>query len=321
MLTGEKPLNVTERYSERLKAPHEINPDISMQVSSAVMLAMEMKGEDRFQNIDDFRGALKQLSSPYSRPEQAGPVSNTFVVPETKLSPLLSEELFVDAFGMEFVLVKAGSFMMGAGDKDKEAEKHEKPLHQVVLGNDFYLAKFILTQDKWERIMGNNPSHFKSSKNLPVESVSWIEVQHFIDKLNKSSNLKYRLPTEAEWEFAAKGGLKTANFIYSGSNIPEEVAWFKTNSKEMTQPVGAKKANELGLFDMSGNVWEWCNDYYDMYSNALQNNPKGPQNGTNKVLRGGGWVNNPKVLRVSDRGNLAPEKKGSIIGFRLLLEI
>jgi len=169
--------------------------------------------------------------------------------------------------------------------------------------------------------MGNNPSHFKSSKNLPVESVSWIEVQQFIDKLNKNSNLKYRLPTEAEWEFAARGGLKTANFIYSGSNNPEDVAWFKANSKEMTQPVGSKKANELGIFDMSGNVWEWCQDFYDMYSNALQNNPRGPQNGTNKVLRGGGWVNNPKVLRTCDRGNLAPDKKGSIIGFRLLLEI
>jgi formylglycine-generating enzyme required for sulfatase activity len=172
--------------------------------------------------------------------------------------------------GIEMVLVQGGTFTMGSNSGDSD----EKPLHQVTL-SDFYIGKYEVTQKQWREIMGNNPSHFNGDER-PVEYVSWNDAQEFIRKLNAKTGQKYRLPTEAEWEYAACGGQQSRGYTYSGSNDINAVAWYGNNSNNKTHAVGQKQANELGLHDMSGNVWEWCGDWYDNYSSGAQTNPAGP---------------------------------------------
>ena len=185
------------------------------------------------------------------------------------------------------VKVKGGTFQMGSNDK--EAQNDEKPVHRVTL-SDFSIGATEVTQAQWKAVMNNNPSYFKGD-DLPVERVSWDDIQGFLRKINSLSKTQYRLPTEAEWEYAARGGNASRGYQYSGSNNIDEVAWYKNNSNRKTHTVGTKKANELGLYDMSGNVWEWCNDWYDenYYKNSPAQNPKGAQSGSNRVFRGGGW--------------------------------
>lgn len=165
----------------------------------------------------------------------------------------------------------------------------------------FYLSKFLVTQGEWKAIMGNNPSKFKGDDNKPVETVSWDDAQAFIQKLNEKTGLNYRLPTEAEWEFAARGGIHTNGYEYAGSYNLDEVAWCGSNSGNRTQPVGLKLPNELGLYDMSGNVWEWCADLY----------------GVTRVLRGGSWGNTPPIGRATLRHYFGPAFCGNDAGFRL----
>ena len=186
------------------------------------------------------------------------------------------------------------------------SEKHtwEKPVHQVTL-SDYYIAKYPVTQALWKAIMGNNPSHFKGDK-LPVEKVSWVDCREFIKKLNEKTGENYRLPTEAEWEFAAIGGNQSKGYEYSGSNDLEEVGWYDNNSNHITHPVGQKQANELGIYDMSGNVLEWCADWYGDYSAEAKTNPLGSKNGEYRVLRGGSWYYVDSVSRVSFRNDLDP---------------
>jgi formylglycine-generating enzyme len=209
----------------------------------------------------------------------------------------------------EMVYVKGGTFKMGNDAFD------EKPIHVVTL-SDFYIGKFPVTQSQWQLIMGNNPSKFKGG-NLPVEYISWDDVQEFLEKINANSQRTFRLPTEAEWEFAARGGKKSKGFEYSGSNNLKDVAWFRENSGSKTHPVGQLKRNELGIYDMSGNVWEWCNDWYDEYSSNPEINPKGADKGSNRVLRGGGWRNAAEFCSSTFRGNYAPDNRDFYLGFRL----
>ena len=165
--------------------------------------------------------------------------------------------------------------------------------------------------------MGSNPSHFKGD-NLPVENVSWNDVQEFIKKLNSLTGKLYRLPTEAEWEYAARGGNRSQGFKYSGSNTVGNVAWYSANSGSSIKPVGTKSPNELGIYDMSGNVWEWCSDWYGTYSSNAETNPRGPSTGSYRVLRGGCWLNLAWHVRVSNRYNHSPGDRSSNIGFRLV---
>ncbi|MEN6422232.1 MAG: formylglycine-generating enzyme family protein [Smithella sp.] len=191
--------------------------------------------------------------------------------------------------GMEMIFVKGGCFQMG--DTVGGGEADEKPVHQVCLSN-FYMGKYEVTQGQWQQIMGNNPSHFSScGDNCPVEKVSWNDVQDFIRRLNSQTGKNYRLPTEAEWEYAARSGGKSEQ--YSGGADVDSVAWYDGNSGRKTHPVGQKKPNGLGLHDMSGNVWEWCQDWYSdkYYSQSNRDNPSGPSSGSNRVLRGGSWFN------------------------------
>uniref|UniRef100_UPI003076DB86 formylglycine-generating enzyme family protein n=1 Tax=Prevotella sp. TaxID=59823 RepID=UPI003076DB86 len=216
----------------------------------------------------------------------------------------------------DMVYIEAVEFTMGATKEHKgEANSDEKPAHPVVL-NCFDLCKYEVTQELWEAVMGDNPSYFKG-KNLPVENVSWDDCQMFIMKLNKLTGKKYRLPTEAEWEYAARGGSNSMHYKYSGGNYVEYVSWCYINSKDKTHTVGMMKPNELGLYDMSGNVWEWCQDWYGSYGKKTAYYPTGPIKAYNKVFRGGGYDNGDTYCRCSYRNGTAPQNKFKNLGLRL----
>ena len=217
------------------------------------------------------------------------------------------------------VYVAGGTFTMGASDNDSEAYSNEKPAHRVTVSS-FYIGKYEVTQAQWKAVMGSNPSRFNGD-NLPVEQVDWDDVQEFIRKLNAQTGKTYRLPTEAEWEFAARGGNSSRGYKYSGSNDLNSVAWYHDNSGEKTHPVGTKQPNELGIYDMAGNVWEWCSDWYDSsyYSSAAQTNPKGPTSGSSRVLRGGSWDFSAWDCRVSYRA-WYPDYWTPDYGIRLVLD-
>ena len=218
----------------------------------------------------------------------------------------------------DMVKVSGGTFIMGAtSEQGSDAASNEKPTHQVTL-SDYYIGKYEVTQEQWKAVMGSNPSHFKGA-NKPVEQVSWSDCQEFVERLNKLTGLRFRLPTEAEWEYAARGGNKSKGYKYSGSNTIGDVAWYNGNSSSMTHPVGAKSPNELGIYDMSGNVWEWCSDWYGIYSSLSQSNPTGPSLGSSRVLRGGSWDYNASSCRVSYRYSSFPDYRYGNLGFRLVM--
>ncbi len=215
---------------------------------------------------------------------------------------------------MEFVKIPAGSFMMGCSQGDTECHQEEKPSHKVTITRPFELGKYQVTQAEYEAVMGANPS-FHQGTNLPVEGVSWHDAQKFCDTLNaKRDGHRYRLPTEAEWEYAARAGDASPRY---GSLV--EVAWFHDNSEGKTHPVGEKKSNAFGLYDTLGNVWEWVEDWYaaDYYGHSPQNDPKGPDSGEFRVSRGGSWRGIARGLaRVSSRYSLKPSVRSIVIGFR-----
>ena len=220
------------------------------------------------------------------------------------------------SFDTDMALVEGGPFMIGCTPgQQRDCDRDEQPMQEVTL-NDFYIGKYEVTQAQWRLVMGNDPSNFKGD-NLPVESVSWNDVQEFINRLNQRTGENYRLPTEAEWEYVARGGNQRRDTKYSGSNNIEEVAWYEKNSGGKTHPVGSKKANELGIHDMSGNVYEWVNDWYGNYSDGRLTNPKGPSSGSNRVIRGGSYSNNEWSARVSHRNDTDPGKRYKNLGFRL----
>ncbi|HPE35333.1 MAG TPA: SUMF1/EgtB/PvdO family nonheme iron enzyme, partial [Bacteroidales bacterium] len=219
---------------------------------------------------------------------------------------------------LEMVFVKGGTFTMGCtSEQESDCNNDEKPSHQVTI-SDFYIGKYEVTQKQWREIMGDNPSYFKNCDNCPVEQVSWNDIQKFIEKLNQRTGKYFRLPTEAEWEFAARGGRQSRGFKYAGSNNIGEVAEYDGNNNKSTKPVGGRKANELGIYDMSGNVWEWCSDWYGSYSSGSQINPQGPSSGSSRVLRGGGWLDGAQDCRVSYRNGGTPDSHAGY-GFRLAI--
>ena len=223
-----------------------------------------------------------------------------------------------DGISIEMVKVEAGTFMMGATSEMKDPYDMEKPVHQVTLTNDYYMGKYEVTQALWEAVMGRNPSEYKGD-NLPVEQVSWNDCQEFISKLNSLTGRKFRLPTEAEWEYAARGGKKSRSYQYSGSSNISDVAWYDGNSGSKTHPVGTKQANELGIYDMTGNVWEWCLDWYGSYSSSSQTNPTGAVSGSSRVSRGGSWGLIARFCRLSIRNYITPDCRGDNLGLRLAL--
>jgi formylglycine-generating enzyme required for sulfatase activity len=227
-----------------------------------------------------------------------------------------------DSFtGMKFKFVKGGCFKMG--DMFGDGEKDEKPLHEVCV-DDYWMGKFEVTQGEYRKVMGVNPSNFKQcGDNCPVESVSWDNAQDFIKNLNSLTGKSFRLPTEAEWEYAARSGRKKEKYI--GGDDPDSLAWYDKNSGKTTHPVGQKAPNGLGLYDMSGNVWEWVQDWYDegYYKKGPKKsgwkNPQGPSTGDYRVLRGGSWYNSSSYLRASYRTFSTPAYRNYGDGFRLVI--
>lgn len=241
------------------------------------------------------------------------------------------------SFGM--IKVKGGTFQMGAPDSDTVAYNLEKPQHIVTLG-DFYIAETEVTQELWQAVMGSNPSYYNTKgADYPVENVTWYDCDDFINRLNALTGKRFRMPTEAEWEYAARGGRNSRGYRYSGSNCLDDVAWYWKNSGDRylqgndsdwkwdtvmnnnccTHPVRSKASNEIGLYDMNGNVWEWCNDWCSTYTADAEKNPRGADSGSVRVVRGGGWYDFERNSRVSQRGKHNPDYHSNCFGLRIAL--
>jgi formylglycine-generating enzyme required for sulfatase activity len=228
---------------------------------------------------------------------------------------------YTNSIGMEFIQIPAGSFIMGSDKNLEGADKNETPQHRVTLSKSFYLGKYEVTQAQWEAVMGDNPSKFKGRSN-PVERVPWDDVQLFIERLNaKEGTNKYRLPTEAEWEYAARAGTTSAWSFGDDAASAGQSAWYENNSGEQPHPVGQKQPNPWGLYDMHGNVWEWVQDRYGgkYYAQSSASDPAGPSRGDYRVLRGWSWNYSAGLLRSASRDSFTPGGHIGLNGFRLAL--
>ena len=274
---------------------------VSENASASVDVKMQ-KGEMKNSQID----------------ESALSVSAINLTPNWSASVTPSQRAVLEKLIANMVKVEGSTFTMGATpEQGNDAYEYERPAHQVTL-SDYYIGRYEVTQKEWQAVMGDNPSKFYGD-NLPVDYVSWNDCQDFINKLNQLTGLKFRLPTEAEWEFAARGGKQSKGYKYSGSDNAKNIAWYEKNSGSKPHQVGTKEPNELGIYDMSGNVGEWCGDWYGRYSSSAQTNPTGPSSGSSRVLRGGSWIYFAGYCRVSYRSHHYPSYRCDDGGFRVVL--
>ena len=271
-------------------------------------------------------------------------IENTFENTETKKTIELDKQsitkvdttndsklvFVVNDVSFSMIKVEGGVFMMGATEEqgEKDPLEVEKPVHKVVL-SDYMIGETVVTQALWKAVMGFDIS-LQSEKgtfdtalygvgdDYPMYYLSWFDCQDFIKKLNELTGKQFRLPTEAEWEYAARGGKKSKGYKYAGSDTISNVAWYEANSGQCVHPVATKQANELGLYDMSGNVWEWCQNWFYEYDESMKNNPKGPKDGVERMSRGGGWNRIARRCRISYRGDDVPDLRGNV-GLRLVL--
>jgi eukaryotic-like serine/threonine-protein kinase len=281
-LTGIPPLDMVDSHLQEVMW-RGVAKGVSDEFAEVINRAMEIKLADRFKSA---REALNALRS--------------------RLAPSLRNSI-----GMEFVLVPAGKFMMGSNAYDSE-----KPIHEVTISAAFYMGKYQVTQGEWTAVMGNNPSRFKGDDRLPVERVSWDDCQEFITRLNaRKDGYAYRLPSEAEWEYACRAGTTGE---YAGEL--DEMAWYGEDSGLKTHPVGEKNANAWGLHDMHGNVWEWCQDRYHENYNGVPTDGRAWEQGSDngRVVRGGSWYSRADICRAAVRGYYAPALRSNGYGFRLV---
>jgi formylglycine-generating enzyme required for sulfatase activity len=290
--------------------------------------------------IEDVVSALRERSAPrgprtQGSEDRKSADEKSSIEPRVRSSAAVKEpEQITNSIGMKLVLIPAGEFLMGSPDSDQYARDDEKPQHQVQITRPFYLGVTQVTQGQYRGVTGENPSLFKGSDDLPVEKVSWNDAIAFCNKLSELEGLKpyyqsgagvpsggdgYRLPTEAEWEYACRAGTTTRYSFGDDEASLAEFAWFDANSSGKTHPVGQKRPNTFGLYDMHGNVWEWCWDGFgkDFYRQSPVVDPAGPLQASSRVIRGGGWVNVPRSARSASRGGPAPDYRISYLGFRL----
>ena len=289
----------------KASAPSDLQIRLSKEVTVAVSNANDVM-QDNVSTSSTSSSQSETTSSGFSSTSSVSSGSNEISIPVK------------NGITIDMVKVEAGTFMMGATSEMQDPWNDEKPVHQVTLTNDYYMGKYEVTQSLWQTVMGSNPSNFKGD-NLPVERVSWNDSQEFINKLNSMTGRKFRLPTEAEWEYAARGGKKSRGYQYSGSRKISDVAWYRYNSRSKTHPVGTKLVNELGIYDMSGNVCEWCQDWYGPYSNSSQTNPTGADSGNGRVCRGGSWNYDAGRCCSSSRSNITAGYRDGCHGLRLVL--
>ncbi|MEO5363048.1 MAG: formylglycine-generating enzyme family protein [Magnetococcus sp. DMHC-8] len=233
------------------------------------------------------------------------------------------EQRYINSIAMELVLIPSGSFMMGAEIASRSVSNDEIPQHKITISQPFYLGKYEVTQSQWMAVMDRNPSKFIGPM-LPVDSVSWVDVQAFIQRLNaKEGSDSYRLPTEAEWEYAARAGTNTPWYWGNSADEVDQYAWYNGNSDKQTHPVGQLRPNAWGLHDMLGNVWEWVSDRHDSkyYARSPPVDPTGPGTGSAWVCRGGGWSYGPRALRAANRIGQPPEFRDANMGFRLVRNV
>lgn len=259
---------------------------------------------------------LLKVDSSYSRPNTSNKVAPS-QSSSTSVSQGQSKEISVNGVSFKMIYVAGGTFTMGATAEQDGYGSDETPTHQVTL-SDYFIGETEVTQELWYAVMGTNPSKFTRSSRNPVEMVSWYDCQAFIQKLNQLTGLRFRLPTEAEWEYAARGGNSSKGYKYSGSNRIDDVAWNDGNSGNTTHEVATCYPNELGLYDMSGNVWEWCSDWYGSYSSMAQTDPSGAGSGSYRVYRGGSWFNYARGCRVAYRYRNTPGDRFGYLGLRLV---
>lgn len=308
--------SLLEAYRQKLKAASE-NDAIKAELERK-LVALEKKHAEAEARFDKERGEVETNS------EETAEQWPNIETPVPKF--------FEPITGMELVYVPGGAFLMG--DVFDDGNVSEKPAHEVRL-KSFYLARYPVTQGQWGRVMAaqiggslksllhlglpNNPSFFRRGENYPVENVSWKQAIKFIEKLNKLNGGMYQflLPTEAQWEYAARSGGKLERYA-GGENI-DAVAWYVKNSDRSSEPVGKKRPNGLGLYDMSGNIWEWCGDWYGPYPSMVANDPLGPNSGEERVLRGGSWDSVDVFCRTINRFRSQPGKRLSSFGIRVAL--
>ena len=336
IIIGNHELKLTKQGCSEIKKTITIKEGETLSVNEKLQTGKEIsittdKSGDKIYVDDNYLGISPIASSlPYGthtiKAERNGKtVSKTINVAQSggdssvKLAFFGNQTFTVNGVSFTMIAVKGGTFQMGAtSEQGSDAYDNEKPVHSVTL-SDYYIGETEVTQELWTAVMGNNPSWYSGNPQRPVEQVSWNACQEFIKKLNQLTGKNFRLPTEAEWEYAARGGKKSKGYKYSGSNTIDDVAWYKNNSGSKTHDVKTKQANELGIYDMSGNVWEWCQDWYGSYSSSSRANPTGPSSGSSRVLRGGSWGGNARYCRVSNRGSNFPDSRNNYNGFRLVL--
>ncbi|MBO4802842.1 MAG: SUMF1/EgtB/PvdO family nonheme iron enzyme [Bacteroidaceae bacterium] len=286
--------------------------------------------ETTTQSVTVTAGKMATCSATLKKKQAQQPAQQPTPSTTPSTSSASSQTFTANGVSFKMIRVEGGTFTMGAtSEQGSDADSDEKPAHQVTLSS-YYIGETEVTQALWQAVMGSTVSQQRDKANkewplrgvgtnYPMYYISWDECQEFVRKLNSLTGQSFRLPTEAQWEFAARGGNKSQGYKYSGSNTLGNVAWYTDNSGSETHPVKTKSPNELGIYDMSGNVWEWCQDWYGSYSSSSQTNPTGASSGSNRVRRGGGWSNLAGDCRVSYRLISTPGNRGGNLGLRLAL--
>lgn len=332
----ETPKNKEIQAKARLKYKTITNQEITKKVlEQSPAKPLRIKGFIKNNSLNDFRlidSSLIQQDEKFQSPTIKTIPADKVVIPEkTTQNPRIKQPIITnkiqtdkliqvyeaDKFAHQMIRVQGGTFQMGS----TKGKSNERPVHTVKLSS-FSISKYEITQKQWREVMGkDNNNYHKNCDNCPVDNVSWNDANRFIQTLNKKTGRNYRLPTEAEWEYAARGGQKSKNYTYAGSNNINEVAWYSKNSNRKTYKVGSKQPNELGLYDMSGNVYEWCSDQYDknFYKNSPTSNPQNSNSGNRyHVLRGGSWFNYAKYCTSTARRTNTDDNEYTMNGFRLV---